>query len=133
MFEKVVGITPDFPLASEHLLKVRRGPASAGICHCLYPQYPYYAILPPTHPSRPLYGGGAGPSMPHSPLGLQRATHHIPSNRIAVLLCFALRSFGRSAARTNPYQNGGFDLLCNGIGSGGRTALAEQRPYRWHC
>ncbi len=88
MFEKVVGITPDFPLASEHLLKVRRGTASAGICHSLYSQYPYYAILPLTHPSRPLYGGGASPSMPHSPLGLQRATHHIPLNQIAVLLCF---------------------------------------------
>ena len=109
MFEKVVGITPDFPLASEHLLKVRR--------------------------SRPPYGAiGAGRQHAAKKARLaysERLTTSRPIESPAV--CFALRSFGRSAARTNPYPNGGFDLLCNGIGSGGRTALAEQRPYRWHC
>ena len=50
VFEKVVGITPDFPLASEHLLKVRRGTASAGICHLLYPQVP---VLRHTTPDPP--------------------------------------------------------------------------------
>ena len=58
VFEKVVGITPDFPLASEHLLKVRRGTASAGICHL--PEYVIYCTpstrATPYYPRRTLPG-----------------------------------------------------------------------------